>query len=118
MSSFFKPMIAAALVSAAMSLAYAHHGWSEYDATRLVKLTGKVTASGYEHPHGYVRMEAEGKTWLAVLAPPARMESRGLPRAAITPGSTVTLEGYLHRSKADEMRAERIITDGKAVELR
>jgi len=98
--------------------AYAHHGWSEYDSSKGFKLTGKVMESGYEHPHGYVRLQAEGKTWIAVLAPPFRMENRGLAKAAIAAGATVTVEGYPHRSKADEMRAERITADGKTVELR
>jgi hypothetical protein len=30
----------------------------------------------------------------------------------------VTVEGYQNRSKPDEMRAERIIVNGKTVELR
>jgi hypothetical protein len=102
----------------AVTAAYAHHGWSEYDSNKGFKLTGKVMESGYEHPHGYVRLQAEGKTWIAVLAPPFRMENRGLAKTAIAPGATVTVEGYPHRSKADEMRAERITADGKTVELR
>ncbi len=108
-------------LSAALTVAtaaYAHHGWSEYDSNKGFKLTGKVMESGYEHPHGYVRLQADGKTWIAVLAPPFRMENRGLAKTAIAPGATVTVEGYPHRSKADEMRAERITADGKTVELR
>ena len=30
----------------------AHHGWSEYDASCELKLTGTIAESGYEHPHG------------------------------------------------------------------
>ena len=116
--SILKPIVVAGLIFGTSTVAHAHHGWSEYDATRGMKLTGEVTESGYEHPHGYLRLQVDGKTWLAVLAPPSRMESRGLAKMDIRPGATVTLEGYPHRSKADEMRAERIITEGKTVELR
>lgn len=98
--------------------AFAHHGWSEYDSSKLLKLSGKVTEAGYEHPHGYVRLAAPGKTWLAVLAPPSRMEARGLPRDMLKPGITVTVEGFQNRDKPQEMRAERITIDGKTVELR
>ncbi|MCD6043815.1 MAG: hypothetical protein K0R40_3418, partial [Burkholderiales bacterium] len=35
--------------------AFGHHGWSEYDTGKPIKLTGKVVASGYEHPHGHMR---------------------------------------------------------------
>ena len=98
--------------------ALAHHGWSEYDQTRPVKLTGKILESGYEHPHGHVRLETPGKTWQVVLAPPSRMEARGLPRDALLKGKTVSVEGYANREKKDELRAERIIAEGKTVELR
>jgi hypothetical protein len=98
--------------------ALAHHGWSEYDSTNELTLTGKVEAAGYEHPHGFVKLTVGGKTWIAVLAPPSRMENRGLARADLAAGKTVTVVGYPNRSKPDEMRAERIVVDGRTVELR
>ena len=100
------------------SLALAHHGWSEYDSTKLLKLSGKIVESGYEHPHGFIRLETPDKTWLCVLAPPSRMDARGLGRDLLKPGASVTLEGYANRGKPEEMRAERIIAGGKTVELR
>jgi hypothetical protein len=96
----------------------AHHGWSEYDSSKVLKLTGKIIESGYEHPHGHVRLEVPGKTWHVVLAPPSRMERRGLEKAALKPGTRVTVEGYPNREKREEMRAERISVNGKTVELR
>ena len=98
--------------------AVAHHGWSGYDGSKGTKLTGKVVESGYEHPHGHVKLESEGKTWHVVLAPPSRMERRGLEKGALKPGATVTVEGYPHREHAEELRAERITAGGKTVELR
>jgi hypothetical protein len=100
------------------SLAAAHHGWSEYDAMQPLKLTGTIRESGYEHPHGYVKLQTPGKTWIAVLAPPSRMDNRGLAREALRVGETATVEGYPNRNKPDEMRAERITVGGKTVELR
>jgi hypothetical protein len=96
----------------------AHHGWSEYDSSKVLKLTGKIVESGYEHPHGHVRLEAPGKTWHVVLAPPSRMERRGLEKGALKPGTSVTVEGYPNREKPEEMRAERISVNGKTVDLR
>ena len=98
--------------------AFAHHGWSEYDSTKLLKLSGKIVDSGYEHPHGYIRLETPDKIWLCVLAPPSRMEARGLAKDALKPGASVTVEGFANRGKPEEMRAERIIAGGKTVELR
>ncbi len=96
----------------------AHHGWSEYDATRPLSLTGTIVESGYEHPHGHVRLETPGKTWNVVLAPPSRMEFRGLGREMLKPGGTASVEGYPSRNKPEEMRAERITVGGKTTELR
>jgi hypothetical protein len=98
--------------------AYAHHGWSEYDSNQALTLTGTIEDSGYEHPHGYIRLAVPGKTWIAVLAPPSRMEARGLDKALLKPGTTVTVVGYPNRGKPEEMRAERIIIGSKTVELR
>jgi hypothetical protein len=96
----------------------AHHGWSEYDSSKALKLTGKIVESGYEHPHGHIRFEVPGKTWNVVLAPPSRMENRGLPREWLKPGGSATVEGYPNRNKPEEMRAERITINGKTIELR
>ena len=106
------------VVAAFPGMAVAHHGWSEYDASKALKLTGKIVESGYEHPHGHVRLETSGKTWNVVLAPPSRMERRGLEKSALKPGATATVEGYPNRDKPEEMRAERITVGGKTVELR
>jgi hypothetical protein len=96
----------------------AHHGWSEYDTSKALKLTGKIVESGYEHPHGHIRFDAPGKTWSVVLAPPSRMENRGLAKEWLKPGGTATVEGYANRNKPEEMRAERITINGKTIELR
>lgn len=98
--------------------AFAHHGWSEYEQGKLIKLSGKVTQNGYEHPHGFIKLTVDGKEWIAVLAPPFRMENRGLLKSDIADGSQVTVEGYINRSKPDEIRAERIIVNNKTIELR
>ncbi len=98
--------------------AIAHHGWSEYEQTKLIKLTGKVIQNGYEHPHGFIKLSADGKEWIAVLAPPFRMENRGLLKTDIADGAQVTVEGYVNRNKPDEMRAERITVSNKTIELR
>lgn len=111
----------ALLFGAALTMsatAHAHHGWSEYDASRTLTLTGEVAESGYMHPHGYVKLKTPDKTWIVVLAPPSRMESRGLAREALAVGAKVTVVGYPHRDSADELRAERITAAGNTVELR
>jgi hypothetical protein len=109
---------AVTILALAASTALAHHGWSEYDSTHTLTLTGTIDEAGYEHPHGFVKLRVDGKPWVAVLAPPSRMENRGLPRAELVRGATVTLVGYSNRHQPDEKRAERITIGGRTVELR
>ena len=111
-------VITGILAAAVAAAAWAHHGWSEYDSSKPLTLTGVIKESGYEHPHGHIRLEATGKTWSVVLAPPSRMERRGLSKDALKPGGKVTVVGYPNREKAEEMRAERIMVNGKTIELR
>jgi hypothetical protein len=110
--------VAAACLAVIPLAASAHHGWSSYDSSKVLTLSGVIKDAGYEHPHGHIRLEVPGKTWQVTLAPPSRMENRGLPRAMLAPGTKATVVGYPSRTEPDEMRAERITIDGKTVELR
>ena len=116
------PGMAGTVVMAVLALvamgAGAHHGWSGYDSAQPLQLEGVIKVAGYEHPHGYIRLETAGKVWVAVLAPPSRMESRGLASAMLKPGAKARVEGYPARDDPNEMRAERITIDGKTIELR
>ncbi len=105
-------------LAGAAGAAVAHHGWSGYDADKTLNLTGTIKEAGYEHPHGFVKLQTKDKLWLAVLAPPYRMENRGLPRDLLKPGVQATVVGYPNRSDPNELRAERITINGNTVELR
>jgi hypothetical protein len=111
-------VIGLALVTVAVYRDSAHHGWSGYDSNQVLNLTGVIQESGYEHPHSYVKLAVGDKVWLVVLAPPSRMERRGVSSEMLAVGTTATVVGYPHRSDAGEMRAERITIHGKTAELR
>jgi hypothetical protein len=98
-------VITAFSLALAPGAAHAHHGWSNYsDAPQ--QTTGVIRAVQFANPHATLQLEAQGRTWLVVLAPPSRMASRGLPQGALKVGETATVEGYAHRSNQNEMRAE------------
>ena len=111
-------MFVALIALALPATAPAHHGWSGYDTNTALNLEGTIREAGYEHPHGFVKLETPGKVWIVVLAPPSRMENRGLPASALKVGATAKVEGYPNRTDAQEVRAERITVGGKTVELR
>ena len=98
--------------------AAAHHGWGTYDAKKVLELEGPILESRYEFPHGEMVMEGEGKRWTITLAPPSRMQTRGLSRDDIAVGRTVKAVGYPSRIHDAEMRAERIVVAGRTIELR
>lgn len=116
MKGILRGIALSALLTA--TAAYAHHGWSEYDDSKQMELKGTIEETGYSHPHGLIKLKTTDKTWNVVLAPPSRMENRGLTKEMLTVGQKATVVGYPNREKADELRAERISVDDKTIELR
>lgn len=98
--------------------ARAHHGWGSYDASKTITLTGPIETLKYANPHCLVTLMVDGRKWECVLAPPFRMENRGIPDGLLKSGMVVTVVGYASTAHQGEMRAERITVDGKTVELR
>jgi hypothetical protein len=96
----------------------AHHGWGEYDSRKPITLTGTITESGYENPHAFVDLDVSGKVWHAVLAPPSRMQARGVLRELLKPDTTVTVMGFPHKTKSTEMKAEQIRIGDKTTNIR
>jgi hypothetical protein len=98
--------------------AFAHHGWSSYDASKTVTIKAPVAELTWGNPHSMMWVMHEGKKVEIYLAPITRMVSRGLTQEMIPVGKEVTLEAYLSNNTGTEYRAERIMVDGKTIELR
>ena len=116
--NFIKSFLGLLAVTMLAAPALAHHGWSGFDKSKPLTLAGTITEVSYTYPHATIKLEVSGKTWLAVLAPPSRMSSRGISGGDLKTGMPATVEGYPSRDKPAEMRAERITLAGKAYELR
>lgn len=108
----------AATAVAAPGIAYAHHGWGGYDSGKVLNLTGTIREYKYINPHGELKLATSDKEWMCTLAPPFRMQNRGLTEEFFKLGATCTVVGYPSKSDPNEMRAERITVAGKTVELR
>jgi len=113
-------IVAAAVLSATAitGTAFAHHGWSSYDASKTVTIKAPVAELTWGNPHSMMWVMHEGKKVEIYLAPISRMVSRGLTQEMIPVGKEVTLEAYLSNNTGAEYRAERITVDGKTIELR
>ena len=108
----------AAVSLAIAAPAVAHHGWSSYDESKPITLSGTLASVTWGNPHGTATMRWQGKTWDVVLAPTSRMDARGLTEAMIAPGQRISMTGYARRDGTAEMRIERVTAGGKTVELR
>lgn len=108
--------LAGALLTGGAALA--HHGWGSYDAGRKFSISSAVQKVDWQNPHVMVVVNHQNRAWEAVLAPPFRMNARGLTPEMLKPGATVTLEGYPSTRVENEMRAERITAGGRTFELR
>jgi Family of unknown function (DUF6152) len=118
MTRFMLPLAGLVVLASAAPLS-AHHGWTGYfgsDAT--VTLSGSLSRVSYTNPHVEVELKSQDKTYTIVLAPPARMHTRGLPNGSLKVGQDVTMVGYIHRGNASEMRAERMVMAGNTFEMR
>ena len=114
-----RPMaLALAALGLAGGAAFAHHGWGSYDAGRKFTIANSVDRIAWQNPHVHVYVTHQGATWEAVLAPPFRMEARGLSPSLLKVGTRVQVEGYPSTQNPNEMRAERIVVAGKTYELR
>jgi hypothetical protein len=95
-------VVAASLLGllAAVAPVRAHHSFAaEYDATKLIKLTGTVTKIEWTNPHCYfyvdVKNEESGKleNWALELGNPNALLRNGWTPNSVKIGDAVTVEG-------------------------
>jgi hypothetical protein len=114
------PLFALCLSGALLigGVAFAHHGWGSYDASKPLSITSTVQQVNWQNPHVTAVVSYNSRNWEAVLAPPFRMNARGLSPDMLKPGIQVTLFGYPSTRTENELRAERITIGGRTFELR
>ena len=110
----------ASIVAAAPALA--HHSFAgEYDSTKPVTLTGKVTKVEWTNPHARFYIDVKGDdgqttNWNLELASPNVLKRQGWASNSLKENDVVTVEGSLARSGANMANA-RVVTlaDGSRV---
>jgi hypothetical protein len=100
------------------SFTFFHHGWANYDQTKVLDYKTIIEESVYENPHAIAKVKYQRKLWTVYLAPAGRMTDRGLSADMIKKGTSVRIVGYPHKTIKTEMRAERIYVQAKKFELR
>lgn len=113
------PLAGLAGITAFAGRAHAHHGWGGYDVDKAFTITGPIVSATYENPHCEAMVRgADGKVWRLTLAPPFRMQNRGVTADMLKPGTVCTSFAYPNKHEAGEARVERMTIDGKNFELR
>jgi hypothetical protein len=115
-------MKTAFIIAALLSLtvpAIAHHSFSaEFDVTRTVKVTGKVSSVRWSNPHAwiYIDVETDGKVvnWAFETATANALYRRGWRKEDLEPGTMVTAEGWLARNGTPTANTNTItLPDGR-----
>src|SRR5436309_2409564 len=70
------------------------HDWPTYDLTKQQKLTGVVKEVSSRGKPPVIKLEVEKNLLTIVIAPPARMEFRGLSNDMLKPGITASVVAY------------------------
>jgi hypothetical protein len=93
----------------------AHHSFAaQYDASKPVMLTGKVTKVEWTNPHARFYMDVKGDdgkvvNWNLELASPNVLKRAGWSSTSLKEGDEVTVEGSLARSGADMANAPTVV---------
>ena len=109
--------LAAAVILAVGTAAYAHHGWS-WTQDGFFELKGTITAIYIGNPHATLDVDAKGEAWRVEMAPPSRTIAAGFTEEVAKVGDEVTAIGNRSVDQAEKrMKAVRIIVGGKTYDV-
>lgn len=115
-------VLGVALATVLLTPAQAHHSFAAmYDATKPVRLVGKLVKVEWTNPHSYFHLEVAGKngsvsTWACEGAGPGALSRRGFNKSDIKIGDTLIVDGYMAKAGGKIIDARRVtLPDGKIV---
>jgi Family of unknown function (DUF6152) len=125
MRQYLSLLGAGMLLVAAGSTMFAHHSFdAEFDRSKPVKLTGKVTKVEWANPHVWISID--GKVvdapnskiahWEFELNAPNALRRAGWTRDTVKEGDVLTVDGWYAKDGSNHVNARTVITaDGKSV---
>jgi hypothetical protein len=102
--------------------AFAHHGTSAYDTSKLTTVKGTVTDFQFNNPHVMISVEAKddkGKveTWISEANSPNVLTRHGWNRDIIKKGDQITIIGNRPKNGAKTLRLQKVILpDGQELD--
>ena len=114
--------VAAIAACIPVAASYGHHSFSaEYDRDKPINVTGTVTKVEWTNPHARIFLDvadADGKVvnWDFELGPPNGLMRQGWNRNSLSPGLTVTINGFLSKDQEHVANARSVfLPDGRQV---
>jgi len=94
--------------------AFAHHGASEYDMTKIVSVHATVAELQYVNPHTllvFTVKDDSGKAveWTGELPSPNLLSRRGWSRSTVKPGDQVTVIGAIAKNGEKGMQIKKLV---------
>lgn len=109
-------LVAAAALLAAAIPAHAHHSFpAQYDASKPITLTGKVTKVEWTNPHIFIYIDVPDEqtgqvvNWALEMGGPNALLRLGWKRDSLKPDDTITVEGSLARNGTPLVNAKTIM---------
>ncbi len=102
--------------------ALAHHSFAAmYDAAKPIRLVGELKRVEWTNPHAHFTLDVKGRdgnvtTWVCEGAGPGALSRRGFNKTDVKIGDKLTVDGYLARSGARIIDAQRVtLPNGRVI---
>src|SRR6476660_2205014 len=115
-------LLAVLILMAVTAPAFSHHSEAaEYDATKVIKVTGTIKKVEWQNPHVWFYVDVKDETgkittWGFSAAPPGMLMRRGITKDALKIGAVVTVQGLRARDGSNNASGRQVtFADGTNV---
>jgi len=115
-------LLVAVLGLLVISPVYAHHGSAAYDTSKIVTVTGTVTAYNFVNPHVMIAVDVKNdsgniENWEGEMTSPNHLARAGWTKNTIKLGDQITLTGAAAKSGANTMIIRKVLKGGQEIQL-